>query len=120
MKNLFSLTEYGQSKPIVLPYYSKQFDYTLDTIDCKCVKCNKNVESMRGVITENGNCIDLRLAGVCHECMIINSYRFRVYPHESRVVVYNEKGFKEYSMTPITTFSKIKSIIISFIKKYMF
>jgi len=75
---IFTPQQYIQSPPIVMSYTAKN-GFTIEELTGQCVNCDKPVENLRGLIAEHPNCTEVRFAGICHPCKIINSFHFRFY-----------------------------------------
>jgi hypothetical protein len=75
-----SVEEWNIAKKIELPWTGEKTQYTIQSLDCQCGKCGKMMKEFRGDIYESFETVEVRGAGVCHDCRLIIPIRCRVYP----------------------------------------
>jgi len=88
---IFTPEQYVEAPIINIPYQSES-GIMIEELNGKCKKCKKTVENLRGYITEHPNCTEIRFAGVCHPCKLINSFHLRHY-NDGRITTNTDCGW---------------------------
>lgn len=92
---------YADAEPLPLPYKA-EFGFVLQEAHGFCPVCGEELEHMKGKINEYGQCIEVRMMGLCHKCkLLIECHPMRHYSDGRFMMRHEEHGWVElYSRHP--------------------
>jgi len=101
---IFTYKEYLKHNPIESPYIRKNgdsFDFSV-----ACNKCHKPTECMRGYWQQHENCDEIRCAGICKPCNLLNSFHARIHD-DDRVTIQTSNGWMDVKLKPSPNWKSI-------------
>jgi hypothetical protein len=93
----FSLEQYEAFPPLKFPLQLRS-GFLVQEVQSHCPKCGSVLISLRGEVTEQGVCSEVRFAGLCHPCFMLVTCRFRHY-HDGRIIQEGPDGWENLTAT---------------------
>jgi hypothetical protein len=112
MAKWFESRPYETWDPIRFPIEHSKHDMSITYFDIECNHCGETVSHVRAKSYEYPSCLEVRAAGICLRCQIIQYMRFRMYP-DGRMLL-EKIGRWE------TWYTKPKRSILGFFRKVLF
>lgn len=106
----YSVQEYKALTPLVFPL-KLGTGFTITELQGQCTNCNDTLVDIRGEVFEHGNCSEVQFAGLCHDCKLLVTCRFRYYNDGHVLTVHGEKWVAMSRCREATFFVRIKKSI---------
>ena len=119
MMSNYTVQQYKALSPFELPRKLGS-GLVITELQGQCTNCSKTLVELRGEVFEYAQCSDVQFAGLCHDCKLLVTCRFRYYKDGH---VLTNQGDKWKSMTrrqiPDSligkVFLKIKNVVFGFL-----
>lgn len=86
----YTVAQYKELTLLVFPMKLAS-GFTVTELQGQCTNCNKTLVEMRGEVLEYAQCSDVQFAGLCHDCKLLVTCRFRYYKDGHVLTNYDDK-----------------------------
>jgi hypothetical protein len=111
----YSVKEYKALPPFQLPR-TLGTGFTITELQGQCTNCSKVLVDLRGEVFEYAQCSDVQFAGLCNDCKLLVTCRFRYYK-DGHVLTVQGETWKTMTRRriPEVMSSKIKTAMVGFL-----